>query len=226
MPALHARAWRWLAGEDSTRRAGLPVNELLAPLPLLMIALLVVNDWVLKPAVGGVVTGKLSDVAGVAVAPLILTAVLDLSLLAAARLGLRVDPTLRAWKLAVAITITAAAFVAAKLSPAVAKAIAATLAGAFGHAAIVADPTDLLALPAIVIAAYHGRKVIARIPAGRVAHVARASRAGRPIAAPFADAVRAGAAADDVAALDGAVRAWLAGGPAAPVDAALDRLRG
>ena len=223
---VHARAWRWLAGEDSTRRAGLPVSELLAPLPLLMIGLLVVNDWVLKPSMGGAVTGKLSDVAGLAVAPLILTAAGDLLLLIGARLGLRVDPTLRAWKLGAAIAVVAVAFVAAKLSPAVADAIAARLAGVFGHAAIVADPTDLLVLPAIVIAAYHGRKAIARIPAGRVAHVARRHRAGRPIAAPFADAVRAGASADDVAALDAAVAAWLAGGPSAPVDAALDRLRG
>jgi hypothetical protein len=223
--SLHARAWRWLSGEDSTRRAGLPVSELLAPLPLLMLALLVVNDWVLKPSVAGAITGKLSDVAGLAVAPLILTAALDLLLAAAARLGAGVDPTLRAWKLAAAIAIVSAAFVAAKLSPAVAGAIAASLASVFGRAAIVTDPTDLLALPAIAIAGYHGRTAIARIPAGRVAHVARRHRAGRPIAAPFADAISAGAPPDEVAVLDAAVGAWLAGGPAAPVDAALARLR-
>jgi hypothetical protein len=227
--SVHSRTWRWLAGEDSTRRAGLPASELLAPMPLAMIALLVVNDWILKPlmggTMGGAVTGKLSDVAGLAVAPLILTALCDLLLLVAARLGAGVDPSLRAGKLAVAIAVTAAAFIAAKLSPAAAAAIASPLAAIFGRAAIVADPTDLLALPAIALAAYHGRAAIARIPSGRVAHVVRRHRADRPVEAPFADAIRAGADAEDVAALDAAVRAWLAGGPPAPVDAALERLR-
>jgi hypothetical protein len=222
----HARAWRALAGEDGPGRPALPISELLAPLPLLMLALLALNDWALKPSSApGWLTGKLSDVAGLALFPLIVTAVGDLVLLGASRAGLRVDATLRAGKLAAAIAVTAIGFTAVKLSPAIAHAVAAILAVPFGRATIVADPTDLLALPALAVAAWQGRAAIARIPPGRLDHAVRAHRAGRPIAAPFADAIRAGADPGAVAALDTAVTAWLAGGHAGAVSDALARLR-
>src|SRR5678815_5391636 len=99
-----ARARRWLAGADGPDRRGLPLSELLAPLPLVALALLAVNDWVLKPThMPKWLTGKLSDFAGLFVFPLVATAMLDLLLLAAARAGAPVDFPLRRWTLAPAL---------------------------------------------------------------------------------------------------------------------------
>jgi hypothetical protein len=215
------RAWRWLAGDEGPGHPALPVSELLAPVPLAAALVLAGNDWLLKPsAAPGWLTGKLSDVAGLAVAPLIATAVIDLVLYAAFRLGARVDFTLRAWKLAAAIAVVGATFAATKLSPAAAAAVAAALAAVTGRAAIVADPTDLLALPALAVAAWQGRRALARGAAGRLAWAARTGAS-----APYADAARAGGDPAAAAALDAAVAAWRAGGPADAVRAALQRLR-
>jgi hypothetical protein len=216
-----SRLWRWLAGDEGPDQPALPVSELLAPVPLAAALVLAGNDWLLKPsAAPGWLTGKLSDVAGLAVAPLIATAVLDLVLYAAFRLGARVDFTLRAWKLAAAIAVVGAGFAATKLSPAAAAAVAAALAAVTGRAAIVADPTDLFALPALAVAAWQGRRALARGAAGRLAWAARTGAS-----APYADAARAGANPAAVAALDAAVAAWRAGGRADAVRATLQRLR-
>jgi hypothetical protein len=167
---LHARAWRWLAGDEGAGRPALPISELLAPVPLLAALVLAGNDWLLKPsAAPGWLTGKLSDVAGLVVTPLLLTALVDLALHAAFRLGARVDFTLRAWKLGAAIAVVGAAFAATKLSPAAAGLVAGALASVLGRAAIIADPTDLAALPALAIAAWQGRAALARGAAGRLA---------------------------------------------------------
>lgn len=53
-----------------------PADLLLSPLLLASLALLVLNDWVLKAAFHNAVTGKLSDVAGVAALALCLRALL------------------------------------------------------------------------------------------------------------------------------------------------------
>lgn len=218
--SLHARAWRWLAGPDGTR-PGLPIAELLAPLPLAAVAVLVANDWWWKPA-GALppwLTGKVSDVAGVFVLPLVLTAVTALVLRAAARLGAPVDWTLRRRRLAIAIAVTAALLAATKLSPAIADQIAALLGA---RARIVADPGDLVALPVLAGTWLHGRRTLARVAHGRLAWIA----ARRVPAAPaLADAVTSGADPARIAALAVATDAWVAGGPAAPVDAAVAALR-
>lgn len=52
-----------------------PSDVLLSPLLLASVALLAVNDWILKPAFHNALTGKLSDVAGVAALALFLRAV-------------------------------------------------------------------------------------------------------------------------------------------------------
>jgi len=223
-----ARVWRWLAGPDRATRGGLPVDEVLAPLPVVALVVLVVNDWLLKPRLAGSIgwlTGKLSDVAGLVLAPLVLTAVADLGLRLAHAAGAPVDPTLRRWKLAVAGAVTAAVFVAVKLSPGAAAEVAWLWGHAWSGAAIIADPTDLATLPALGLAWWQGRQAIAHVPYGRVAWVAAEAARGRPVAAPFADAVACGADPAAVAGLDAAVAAWLAGGPAAPVDVALEDLR-
>lgn len=224
----HGRVWRVLAGGDGVDRAGPPWAEALAPLPLAALALVVINDRVLKPAVSaqaGWLTGKLSDVAGVIVAPLVATAVVDLVAWALARLGAPLDWTLRRWKLALAIAVTAAGVVAVKLSASAAGALERGLGGLGFDARIVVDPTDLLALPALGLAWWQGRRALARGAHGRLAWLAARHRRGAPVAQPFADAARAGADPVVVAELEAAVATWLAGGAGAPVDRALARLR-
>lgn len=213
----HDRAWRWLAGADGVR-PGLPCAELLAPVPLAAIALVAINDWWWKPhaTLPAAWTGKLSDVGGVIALPLVLTAALALALRVAARLGARVDWTLRRWKLAAALALTAAAVAATKLSPDVAAAVAALLGK---DAQIYVDRTDLLVLPALLVPWWHGRRTIARVPYGRVAWIAGGGAA--PTVA-LADVRAAGADPAQVAALATALAAPI--DPAA-VAAALATLR-
>lgn len=227
--AWHARLWRALAGGDDAGRPGLPWAEALAPLTLAALLALVVNDWLLKPAIGadaGWLTGKVSDVAGVIAAPLVATAAVDVGLWALARLGAPVDWTLRRWKLALAIAVTAAGVVAVKLSPAAAAVVTRALAAIGFRARIVVDPTDLIALPALGLAWWQGRRALARGAHGRLAWVAQQHRRGVTVARPYADARACGAAPATVDGLEAAVAAWLDGGPAGPVDQALARLRG
>lgn len=218
---IHDRVWRRIAGADTATRPGLPFDEALAPVPLLCLVVLVINDRVLKASVPSALTGKLSDLAGLAVAPLVLTAAIDTLLYAAARLGAPVDWTLRRWKLLAAIAATAAVFIAVKLWSPASAALADALASIFGQARIVTDPTDLLTLPALAVAWWHGRRVLAQIPHGRVAWAGQ-----RDDAAPFADAIAAGADPAAVAALTDGVAAWRRGErSAADVDETLAVLR-
>lgn len=185
------------------------------PVTLTAIALLVVNDWLLKPHVSyssagaldtaaGLITGKLSDVAGLVFAPVVLSAAIGLLLHAAARLGARVDPSLSRRRLLGCLAATGAGFAAVKLSPA----LAAHVAGALSHlgrpARFYDDPTDLLALPALLVAWWIGRDELRRIPLGRPAAILRL---GRPADAALADARRAGAPAAHIAALAAALDA-------------------
>ena len=212
---------RLLAGDDGPSRGGLPVDELLAPLPVVAMLALVVNDWLIKPSSAPRwLAGKLSDFAGLFAFPLVATAAFDLLLYALARLGVRVDFTLRRWKLATTIALTGGVFTAMKLSPDAAAWVARALGFVFGRAAVEPDPTDLLALVMLAAAWWYGRGVIARVPHGRL-ELARRRGAG-----DFRDAVACGADAAIVDTLERAVAAWLAGGDAAPVAEALDRLRG
>ena len=204
----------WLAGTDSSTRRGLPANELLAPLPLLALVALVANDWLLKPTGAPEwITGKLSDLAGVFVFPLVLTAAADLALYAVLR-G-RADFTLRRWKLAVAIAATALAFAATKLSQPVADLVASVTAAVFGRGEVMADRYDLIALPLLALTWWHGRRTIARGPYGRLELARR-----HGLTAPFADAVACGADPEIVAAVHRALERG-----DGDVDAALARLR-
>ncbi|MEZ4403193.1 MAG: hypothetical protein R3B06_24425 [Kofleriaceae bacterium] len=211
----HDRAWRWLAGADGAR-PGLPINELLAPVPLAALAVVALNDWWWKSSgtMPGWLTGKLSDVGGVLAVPLVMTAGVDLALWALAAAGLRVDWTFRRGKLAAAIAVTVAAVVATKLSAPVAAAVTAVVGGR-----IVTDPSDLVALPALGVTWWHGRRTLARVPYGRVAWIARR---GVAPAAGLADVAAAGAAPAAVAALTGCLAAPRDG---AALDVALARLR-
>lgn len=220
-----ARLWRRLGGSDGAGRAAVPLGELFHPIAMGAIVVMIVNDWVLKGSAPGWLTGKLSDLTGIVAAPLALTAVGDVMAWVAARMGARIDFTLRRWKLAAAIVVTGGAFVVVKLVPAAARGLAEGLAHVFGHAAIVADPTDLIALPGLAVAAWIGRQELRRVPLGRIEYLARRHRRGQAIAGGLDDVIHAGADPGQVAALEAAIASYLDGGPAAPVDAAIARLR-
>lgn len=214
---MGGRARRLLAGEDGPGTRALPAGELLHPAPLVALAVLVVNDHVLKSwaAASGfpaVVTGKLSDLAGLLFFPLLVTAGLDLLLLVAARLGAPIDFSLRRWKLALACGGTAALFASIKLSAPAAAAIAELLRQLGVEARIVVDPTDLVALPMIGVAYWIGRAEIARVPLGRLEVIERAWHRGqRQVAAMLAD-IGGGAAP-----LAAAITRYLETGEAEPV---------
>lgn len=67
-------------------RAGARLEGLLHPVPLVALALLVVNDHVLKSTHPGWLSGKLSDVAVLALLPFVVLALADLAALAMPRL--------------------------------------------------------------------------------------------------------------------------------------------
>jgi hypothetical protein len=172
------------------------------PLTLVAVALLVVNDWVLKPIWPGWVTGKLSDVAGLAFAPVVLSAAIGLVLAALARLGARIDPSLTRRRLLACIAATGAGFVAVKLSAGAADAVVQTLSQLGRRASIQLDRTDLLTLPALALAYWIGRDELRRVPLGKPAAIHRLGRAAEPA---LADARWAGA---DTRELAGAIDAW------------------
>ncbi|WP_181019641.1 hypothetical protein [Nonomuraea typhae] len=104
------------------------------PATLAATLVLLVNDHVLKQAWPGFVTGKLSDVAGLLVAP----ALLSLLLLR------RADLT--------ATLLTGTLFTLAKTTQTGAEAASQAWTLIAGPSRILADPTDLLALPALALA--------------------------------------------------------------------------
>jgi hypothetical protein len=161
-------------------------HPLLHPVSLAAIALLIVNDHVLKAAWPGALTGKLSDVAGLAFFPLLLATVAR-----EVRPSLRLRPTVAACAL-----LTALVFAAIKVSPLAGdayrvglgalqwpfRALASLLAGhgvpGLVPVLLTPDVTDLLALPAVLIAVWlAARSSSARTekgPARRGAQLAQA----------------------------------------------------
>jgi hypothetical protein len=117
---------------------GVSVRTLASPGFVLALVLLILNDHLLKRVYPGVLTGKLSDVAGLVVAPLLLGVLLT------------------AWRvrrpLPVAIALTGVGFTLTKASAAGA-ALASTAWNLTGVPTLIrADVTDLLALPALYAA--------------------------------------------------------------------------
>lgn len=149
----------------STRRPH-AASVLLHPLWLASLATLALNDHVLKGSalLPDVVTGKLSDVAGMIVAPALL----------AAALGVR---SRRGWSIAHVAVL--AVFAAIKLSPPCA-ALWSALMGGFGFAwIIVVDPTDLLvAVPALVLGERVLRGALVAAPATLAKRSAQGAAAG------------------------------------------------
>jgi hypothetical protein len=115
-----------------------PLRALAHPGSVLALVVLVLNDHLLKRAWPGWFTGKLSDVAGLVVAPLLLAAVL--ALVRAPR------------SLPVSLAATGAGFVFCKTSD-IGAAVTSSVWSLFGTPTMIrADVTDLLALPALYAA--------------------------------------------------------------------------
>ena len=158
------------ADERPSRRA-VPADGLLHPVALAAMGLLVLNDHLLKGLWPGFVTGKLSDVAGLAFFPLVLLGLWEVGLWLAGRWH---GPSRR--PLAVAVVVTGIAFALVKTTPASATAfgwaisfgqwVPAALVGLVTSrtapmgppAAVVRDVTDLVALPALLVAAWVGAR--------------------------------------------------------------------
>lgn len=128
-------------------------RALLHPMWLGAVALLALNDHVLKGAgvLPGVVTGKLSDVAGLFAAPLLLAVLLRVS-------------SRRAW--AAAHILIGLVFAAIQVSVPAAD-LWSSVMGLVGFPwAITSDPTDLLTLPALALS----YRWVPRLAAGRAPH--------------------------------------------------------
>ena len=141
------------------------MNALLHPVPLGMLALLLANDHVLKVNHPGWVSGKLSDVAGLALLPFVLLALADLAATASPHIP---APGRRA--AAACVLATAAIFTAMQITPLGADVYRWTLAAGQWpfHAMALSlqggpiptlhpvqltpDPSDLLTLPAAAVA--------------------------------------------------------------------------
>lgn len=153
VPGLYERLRR------SLRAGGLPIGEAMHPVTLIALAVMVVNDWILKARYGpSAVTGKLSDLGGLVAAPVVLTAAIGLLLRA---LG-RKDPFLTHRRLVIAIAATGGIFATIKLSERAAGWFTAAL-GLFRHAEVYLDPTDLLCLPVLAISYWIGRDELRRL---------------------------------------------------------------
>ena len=126
------------------------------PVALAAVLVLVVNDWLLKPRLHDWLTGKLSDVAGLAFAPVVLSAMLGLVLRLVGKPGY-----LTARRLVACCVATGLGFAAVKLCAPAREALAALIGH---HSEFYPDLTDLYALPALLVAYWIGRDELARLP--------------------------------------------------------------
>ena len=144
-------------------RLSVPGDGLLSPLPLLALAVLLVNDHILKEAFPGLLTGKLSDFAGLVFFPLLLQAALEL---AQVRVGVPWTPSRRL--LVGCVLVTGGAFALVQVWAPMgdlyeiglatlqwpfraAGGLATGSVPSVGRAHLTADPTDLIALPMLLV---------------------------------------------------------------------------
>jgi hypothetical protein len=163
-------------------RGDRPADGMGHPVVLVALLVLVLNDQLAKPAWPGVVTGKLSDVAGLIVAPIALQAVWELIAWLTGRWS---GPSDRV--LVTSIGLVGVAFAAIQLwTPATdayrwalgvvqwpLRAAAAVVVGGPVGAVVpvqaTADVEDLLALPALLVTWWAGRRRGSRRAAGPAA---------------------------------------------------------
>lgn len=131
-------------GPARLRRLDMP--EFFAPAPLGAVALMALNDHLLKARLHNAATGKLSDVAVCFFLPLLVSGVLGL-----------MTPLRFGWRLTLGAVVTAAVYVALELSDAAAEifAVVTTTIGAplgVHRVVLTRDLTDLLALAVIPLA--------------------------------------------------------------------------
>ena len=131
-------------------QCGAPVREFIAPFPLAAVALLAVNDHLLKAAFHNTLTGKLSDIAGCFFLPLYVSALLSL----VPRLSLRA-------RLYAGAAVTTVLFASVSVSRVAADAVCRwiqVLSAPLGYPVlrIAADPTDLICLPLVAVAVAYG----------------------------------------------------------------------
>ncbi|RDI17103.1 hypothetical protein [Lentzea flaviverrucosa] len=132
-------------------RAGVFLRWVAHPLTVGATAVLLLNDHVFKQAWPGLVTGKLSDVAGLVVAPAVLA--LLSGLFRAGHIGA-----------AAATLLTGAGFAWVKLTRTGAEVASAAWSVVNGPSVVLADPSDLIALPALGLAWWAWRRSAAAPP--------------------------------------------------------------
>lgn len=114
----------------------LGIGFLIHPIPILAFAILAINDHYLKHLYPSMITGKLSDFAGVFVFPIFLCGLW--SLISRQWITLR--------SALIAIAITDLIFVSVKLVPQVTSAYVQTMSAMGFPSHVTYDPTDLIAL--------------------------------------------------------------------------------
>jgi hypothetical protein len=151
-------------------RPSTPGDAMLHPVVIAAVAVLIANDHVLKDRWPGMVTGKLSDVAGLVFFPLLLLSLVEVARALAGRLQ---HPSRRL--LTTCIFVTGSIFAAAELVPVGDHLLEVVFGwlrwpiGALGEApgrpgVLTQDPADLFALPALLIAWVVGRRRTAQPP--------------------------------------------------------------
>src|SRR4051794_34144470 len=135
-------------------RRDMPGDLLLRPIPIFAAVLLILNDHVFKRRFGNVVTGKLSDLAGLVFVPLLCLALVEIF-----RAAIRADWRASAGTLAICVLGVAIVFISAKASPVIARRYGDVLGAArypvrrtIDRVRITHDISDLIALPALAIA--------------------------------------------------------------------------
>lgn len=156
--------------QDSDRRPATPLwvvgsggvlGWLVHPVTIAALVLLLVNDHLLKAAFPGLLTGKLSDVAGLVMTPPVLAVVLAVG-------APWLTPNARA---AVAVATVGVGFAAVKASQPVADYASSLWSVVNGPSVVLADETDLIALPALGLAWWTWRAVRVGVDLGRWARL-------------------------------------------------------
>ncbi len=140
---------------------GSVLGWLVHPVTIAALVLLLVNDHVLKAAAPGLLTGKLSDVAGLVMTPPVLALVLAVG-------APWLTPNIRA---VLAVATVGAAFAAVKASQPVAEYASALWSVVNGPSVVRADQADLITLPALGLAWWTWSLARAGVDLGRWARL-------------------------------------------------------